>query len=91
MAKKTFPVFDTSVFADYSDDIGNRILTLPFPTIVFYELIATSIDESALQRYERWRSTAKQKRNVAQPDGFRLVGNLEGYPSPLFVERLAAN
>ena len=26
-----------------------------FPSIVFYELTATSIDESTLKKYERWR------------------------------------
>jgi len=53
MAKK--PICDTSVFSDYGDQIDNIILSVLFPTVVLYELVATSINEGNLQKYERWR------------------------------------
>ena len=55
MAKKITPVFDTSVFSDYIDEIDKNILFVLFPTVVLFELVATSIDAETLQRYERWR------------------------------------
>ncbi len=53
MAKS--PVFDSSVFSPYSRLIEPQIPYALFPSIVFYELTATSIDESILKKYERWR------------------------------------
>ncbi len=53
MARK--PIFDTSVFSDYTDYIDKIILSVLFPTVVLFELMATSIDESNLKKYERWR------------------------------------
>ncbi|HSK71557.1 MAG TPA: hypothetical protein VK892_07675 [Pyrinomonadaceae bacterium] len=53
MAKK--PICDTSVFSDYADYIDRIILSVLFPTIVLFELVATSLDEATLQKYERWR------------------------------------
>ena len=53
MAKS--PVFDTSVFSPYGKLIEPQIPVALFPSIVFYELTATSIDESILKKYERWR------------------------------------
>jgi predicted nucleic acid-binding protein len=53
MARK--PIFDTCVFSDYADYVDKIILSVLFPTIVLYELAATSVDESSLKKYERWR------------------------------------
>ena len=53
MAKS--PVFDTSVFSPYGTLIEPQISSALFPSIVFYELTATSIDESTLKKYESWR------------------------------------
>ena len=49
------PIFDTCVFSDYADYVDKIILSVLFPTVVLFELVATSIDESSLQKYERWR------------------------------------
>jgi len=53
MAKK--PICDTSVFSDYAHYVDRIILSVLFPTVVLFELVATSIDEASLQKYERWR------------------------------------
>jgi predicted nucleic acid-binding protein len=65
MAKS--PVFDTSVFSPYGSLIEPQIATALFPSIVFYELTATSIDESTLKKYERWRVTLTRIDRVLTP------------------------
>ncbi len=53
MAKR--PIFDTSVFSGYSAEIEKIYLSSLFPSIVLFELVATSLDEGALRKYDRWR------------------------------------
>lgn len=65
MAKK--PIFDTSVFSDYAGKIENQIIFCLFPTIIFYELIATSIDESTLQKYRRWQTLHRKNKSLINP------------------------
>lgn len=67
MARKTTPLFDTSVFSDYADRVDEFILSIFFPTIVFYELVATSIDETNLQKYERWRVLLNRHNRILNP------------------------
>lgn len=67
MAKKIIPIFDTSVFPDYVSQIENLLLTSLFTSIVFYELIATSIDETILQKYERWRILLNKNSRLLNP------------------------
>ncbi len=61
------PIFDTSIFSDYADRVDEYILSVLFPTIVFYELIATSIDASTLQKYERWRILLNKNDSLINP------------------------
>ena len=65
MARK--PIFDTSVFPDYAVRIESLLLSCLFPTLVFYELVATSIDDSTLQKYERWRVLANKNKLLINP------------------------
>ena len=65
MAKK--PIFDTSVFPDYAAEIENIYTSALFPTIVLYELTATSIDDSTLQKYERWRVSLNKINSIINP------------------------
>lgn len=65
MAKS--PVFDRSVFSPYSNLIEPQISSALFPSIVFYELTATSIDETTLKKYERWRVTLGKIDRVLTP------------------------
>ncbi|NOT49230.1 MAG: type II toxin-antitoxin system VapC family toxin [Acidobacteria bacterium] len=67
MAKS--PVFDTSVFPPFAQQIERQIATTLFPSIVFYELTATSIDESTLKKYETWRRTLGKIDRVLTPSG----------------------
>lgn len=65
MAKK--PIFDTSIYSDYAEEIERIYTSALFPTIVLYELIATSIDDSTLQKYERWRITLNKINSIINP------------------------
>lgn len=65
MAKS--PVFDTSVFSPYSRLIEPQIPNALFPSIVFYELTATGIDESLLKKYGRWRISLGKIDRVLTP------------------------
>ncbi len=65
MAKK--PIFDTSVFPDYAARIEDILLSCLFPSVIFYELVATSIDDSTLQKYERWRVLANKNKLLINP------------------------
>ncbi len=65
MAKK--PIFDTSVFPDYAVQIENLLLSCLFPSVIFYELVATSIDEATLQKYERWRVLTNKNKLLINP------------------------
>ena len=65
MAKS--PVFDTSTFSPFGSLIEKQISSAFFPSIVFYELTASSIDESTLRKYERWRITLTKIDRVLNP------------------------
>lgn len=65
MAK--LPVFDTSIFSPFKKQIENEISFALLPSIVLYELSATSIDESTLQKYERWRKLLVKNERLLTP------------------------
>ena len=67
MARKTTPIFDTSVFPDYVFQIEELLESSFFTSVVFFELVATSIDNAAMQRYERWRILATKNRQMLNP------------------------
>lgn len=65
MAKS--PVFDTSVFSPFKTLIEPQIAYALFPSIVFYELTASNIDESTMKRYESWRHTLTKIDRILTP------------------------
>ncbi len=65
MAKS--PVFDTSIFSPFKKQIEKEIAFALLPSIVLYELIATSIDESTLQKYDRWRKLLTKNERLLTP------------------------
>ena len=67
MARKTTPIFDTSVFPDYLVQIEKLVESSLFTSVVFFELVATSIDNSAMQKYERWRGLATTNNQMLNP------------------------
>lgn len=65
MAKS--PIFDTSVFSPFKQQIERQISSALFPSIVFYELTTTSVDEGTLKKYELWRLTLNKIDRVLTP------------------------
>jgi predicted nucleic acid-binding protein len=61
------PIFDTSVFSDYSRKIERIYLSALFPSVIFYELVATSIDETTLKKYENWRLSLSKINRIITP------------------------
>jgi len=59
------PLLDTSIFSTYKKLIDENIDSFHFPTVVLYELIASLIDESTMQKYQSWE-TAFRKTNFSQ-------------------------
>lgn len=67
MVKRITPIFDTSIFSDYADHVDKKILSVLFPTVVLYELVATSIDETILQKYESWKILLSKNNRLLNP------------------------
>lgn len=61
------PVFDTSIFSPFKKQIEKEIAFALLPSIVLYELVATSIDESTLQKYDRWRRNLIKNERLITP------------------------
>ncbi len=61
------PVFDTSIFSPFKSEIEKEIAFALLPSIVLYELTATSIDQSTLQKYERWRILLDKHKRILTP------------------------
>ena len=49
-----YPLLDTSVFSTYKKQIDANFDSFHFSAVVFYELMASLIDESTMQKYEYW-------------------------------------
>ena len=49
-----YPLLDTSVFSTYKKQIDANFDSFHFSVVVFYELMASMIDESTMQKYEHW-------------------------------------
>lgn len=49
-----YPLLDTSVFSTYKKQIDANFDSFHFSVVVFYELMASMIDESTMRKYEHW-------------------------------------
>ena len=61
------PIFDTNVIIEYQEEIEGIFYSVYLPSIVFFELLATSIDQSELQKYTRWRNALKKTDRILSP------------------------
>ena len=61
------PILDTSSIIAYRTQIESVIYSAYIPSIVFFELLATSIGQSELQMYTRWRTRLKEIDRVISP------------------------
>ncbi len=60
-------MFDTSVFSPYRERIDKFIPVSKFSLVVFYELAATNIDDSAVQKLEMWKNTLGKINGLVTP------------------------
>ena len=61
------PLLDTSVFSTYKSQIDKDLASYYFSTVVLYELIASHIDESTLQKYVSWESDFVKSERLITP------------------------
>ena len=62
-----YPMFDTSVFPPYRKRIDKFIPVSNFSLVVFYELAATNIDDSTIQKSEMWKNTLSKVNGLITP------------------------
>ena len=62
-----YPLLDTSVFSTYKKQIDDNIGSFHFSSVVLYELIASLIDESTLQKYEAWEKAFRKTDRLITP------------------------
>ena len=62
-----YPILDTSVFSTYKKQIDENIDSFHFSSVVLYELIASLIDESTLQKYEAWEIVFRKTDRLITP------------------------
>lgn len=63
----TRPILDTSTIISYRSQIENVLLSAYIPSIVFYELLATSVGYAELKTLTRWRNALKKIDQVLSP------------------------
>ena len=62
-----FPLLDTSVLSTYKNQIDENFKTFHFSIVVFYELMASLIDESTLKKYEHWQTVLQKSGKLLAP------------------------
>jgi glutaredoxin-related protein len=58
---------EPSSIIGYRSQIETVLLSAFIPSIVFFELLATSIDRSDLKKYSRWRDALKKADRILSP------------------------
>ena len=61
------PIFDTSSVIKYRTEIKKYFETLYFPSMVFFELVATSISQDELKLYSDWRRDLNAEKRILSP------------------------
>jgi predicted nucleic acid-binding protein len=61
------PIFDTNIIIKYRSQIESTLFSAYIPSIVFFELLATSVDRSELKTLTRWRATLNAIGQVMTP------------------------
>ena len=61
------PIFDTSTVIKYRNKIENYFKINYFVSLVFFELVATSISQDELKLYTVWREKLKKSGRILSP------------------------
>ncbi len=63
----THPIFDTSTVIKYRNQLKPVLRVAYFPSLVFFELVSTSINQDELKLYSSWRSEFKKSDRILSP------------------------
>ncbi len=63
----TRPIFDTSSVIKYRAQLKPYFKVAYFPSLVFFELVATSINQDELKLYSSWRIEFKKSDRILSP------------------------
>ena len=63
----THPIFDTSAVIKYRNQLKPVLRVAYFPSLVFFELVSTSINQDELKLYSSWRSEFKKSNRILSP------------------------
>lgn len=63
----THPIFDTNTVIKYRSEIEKYFKVNYFVSLVFFELIATSISQDELKLYSVWREKLKKDNRILSP------------------------
>jgi len=63
----TRPIFDTSTVIKYRSRLKPFLRAAYFPSLVFFELVATSISQDELKLYSIWRNEFKKSDRILSP------------------------
>ncbi len=61
------PIFDTNSVIKYRAEIKQNFNILYFPSVVFFELVATSINQDELKLYSDWHRELKKLDRILTP------------------------
>jgi hypothetical protein len=63
----THPIFDTNTVIKYRSQLKSFFPVAYFPSLVFFELVATSISQDELKLYSVWRNEFKKSDRILSP------------------------
>ena len=63
----THPIFDTSSVIKYRSQLKPYFKVAYFPSLVFFELVATSINQDELKLYSDWHRDFKKNNRILSP------------------------
>ena len=63
----TRPIFDTSTVIKYRSQLKPVLRVAYFPSLVFFELVSTSINQDELKLYSSWRNEFKKSNRILSP------------------------
>ena len=61
------PIFDTSTVIKYRSKLKPVLRVAYFPSLVFFELVATSISRNELKLYSTWRNEFNKTNQILSP------------------------
>ncbi len=63
----THPIFDTNTIIQYRSEVKSFFRVAFFPSIVFFELVSTSITQDELKLYSGWHRDFKKGDRILTP------------------------